>query len=308
MLGLLMKRLRDFLALVKIGIVGSNTMAAFAGFALGLASLRSPLAWARALLVLGGTALLVGGACAVNNWMDRDLDAHMERTRNRPTARGDLTAAQTLGLGFLLMCSGLALLAAAGAVAALLGLAGAFVYIVAYTGWAKRRGTVSLYVGSVAGALPPLIGWAGANPRLGLPAWLLFALLVTWQQAHVRALGLMRAGEYRAAGIPMAGLPAGGGRPEPGGPRPEPLRLRPRIVVLAWVVLSLPLAPLALFSAGLRPAGVPLVVASSSLALGAAWAVSGLIGLASPSWPRKMFAFSLAFLLLVFCGLVVAGA
>jgi heme O synthase-like polyprenyltransferase len=261
----------------------------------------------------------------------------MKRTKERPTARGAMSAAQALGIGAGLAAAGLALLLAAGIVAAALGLVGALIYLFAYTLWAKRHGSFSLYIGGMAGSVPPLIGWAVIDPRLGGPAWLLFAFLALWQQAHVRSLALMRADEYGSAGIPMAGLSPLISKGAPliskgapliskgapliskGAPlisKGAPLiskgapseGLGSKIVVLAWVTIALPLPSLAIALAGLPFSGAPLAVAAGSCALNAAWVVSGLAGLRSPSWPRRMFAASLAYLILVFGGLVVVGA
>jgi protoheme IX farnesyltransferase len=304
-----MRRLRDFFKLVKIGIVGSNALTALAGFTLAAVRAKPPLSWDRAALLFAGTSLLVGGSCAINNWMDRDIDALMKRTRERPTARGAMSAAQALGIGAGLATGGLALLLAAGIAAAALGLTGALVYLLAYTLWAKRHGAFSLYIGGIAGSVPPLIGWAVVDPRLGGPAWLLFAFLALWQQAHVRSLALMRADEYRSAGIPMAGLSplTSDGAPlsDDGVPSSDN---GARIAVLAWATAALPFPSLAIVLAGLPFSGFPLAFAVGSCALDAAWVVSGLAGLRSATWPRRMFAASLAYLILVFGGLVVVGA
>jgi len=243
--------------------------------------------------------MLVGGSCAVNNWMDRDLDARMERTKHRPTARGSMGAAEALGIGAILIAAGLALLLAASAAAALLGLAGAAVYLAAYTAWAKRRGAVSSYIGGVAGAFPPLIGWAAIDPRLPAPAWVLFVLLVAWQQAHVRALALRRAADYRAAGIPMAGLSPG--------PAEAGAKAGSRAALLAWAAACLPLPSLAILLEGMPMSAAPLAVALGSAALSLAWIAAGIAGLRSPAWPGRMFAASLVYLVLIFGALLAIG-
>ena len=267
------------------------------GFALAAVGARAPGAgnapWGSGAILVAGTSLLVGGSCALNNWMDRDIDALMERTRDRPTVRGAMGAATALTIGLGLAAAGLAVLFALGPVPAALGMAGALVYLVAYTLMAKRRGAFSLYIGGIAGSVPPLIGWAAVDPRLGGPAWVLFAFLALWQQAHVRSLALMRAGEYRAAGVPMAGLSPTNGA---------------RVAVLVWVAATLPLPSLAIVLAGLSLAGMPLAGVVSSCALGAAWVITGLVGFRSPAWPRLMFVASLADLVLTFGGLVAVGA
>jgi heme o synthase len=301
-----MRRLRDYLSLIKPGIVASNALTALAGLALAALREGGGFPWRLGAILLAGTSLLVGGSCAVNNWMDRDLDARMERTKDRPTARGSMGAAEALGIGAGLMAAGLALLFAASAAAALVGLGGAFVYLAAYTAWSKRRGAASSYIGGIAGAFPPLIGWAAVDPRLGGPAWALFALLVVWQQAHVRALALRRAKDYRAAGIPMAGL----------SPRMAEdgsiVDVGSRATLLAWAAATLPLPTIAIVM-GKLPMGVPsltglpLAAALGSCTLSLAWVLAGIAGFRSSSWPGRMFAASLAYLVLVFGALFAIG-
>ena len=306
---------RDLISLVKLGIVGSNDLTAMAGFALAASRTggMSAARWATAALVLGGTSALIAGSCAFNNWIDRDIDALMQRTRARPAAAGRAGAGLTLGLGFALIGIGEALLAAAGAAAALIGLAGAFSYVVLYTLWSKRRTGLSSFIGGVSGAIPPLIGWAAVDPKLGGPALILFAFLVAWQQAHVRALALMRAGEYRGAGLPMAGVTSPEGAERPG---VEP---RSRLAVLAWAAALLPFPFLV---AGL--AGTGLAFALFATLLDLAWIGWGVFSLrrnrGKPSgdrpresefrprqaWPRRMFAASLVYLVLVFGALLAA--
>ena len=301
-----MASFHDFLRLVKIGIVGSNTLTALAGFALAAVGTRMPAgwnaAWGKGALLVTGTALLVGGSCALNNWMDRDIDALMERTRDRPTARGSMGATTALTIGLGLAVAGLAVLLSLGPVPAVLGLTGALVYLVAYTLMAKRRGAFSLYIGGIAGSVPPLIGWAVVDPRLGGPAWVLFAFLALWQQAHVRSLALMRADEYHVAGVPMAGLSSTHGASPTEAPGSA------RVAVLVWVAVTLPLPSLAIVLAGQSLTGMPLAGVVGSCALGAAWVIVGLVGFRSPAWPRLMFVASLAYLVLTFGGFAVVGA
>jgi protoheme IX farnesyltransferase len=294
-----MPKLRDALSLVKIGIVASNTLTAAAGFVLACqeAVLRSDRQLLlRGLAALPGLALLVAGSCAINNWMDRDLDALMDRTKDRPTARGAIGGPIALGFGAGLSLAGLGMIAAVSIPAAVAGLAGALVYLLAYSAWAKRRGTWSLAIGGVAGAVPPLVGWAAADPRLGAAAWALFGLLLVWQQAHVRALALRREAEYRAAGVPMAGL----GRP------------RARLAVIAWAAATIPFPALALAARGTLggPALKGPLPAAACAALSLGWALWGLWGLRGrddPRWADRMFAASLVYLCLVFGILIAFG-
>ncbi len=282
--------LRAVLATVKPSVVATNVLTAMAGFALAALGAASPLGrpFQTGAAVLAGVSLIVGGSCALNNWIDRDIDALMERTRERPTACGSMGRAKALGLGFGLLGLGLAILASAGPAPVLLAAAGSFVYLCLYSLWIKRRSPLSLLVGGISGAAPPLIGWAAVDPGLGGPALSLFALLLVWQQAHVRALALMRAGEYRAAGIPMAGM--------------ELAPSRSRLSILGWIAALLPFPYL------IRP---PLPAPLLACLPGIAWLALGLLlpGRRRPgAWPRAMFLASLAYLILVFTVLVGATA
>ncbi|MFZ4617152.1 MAG: protoheme IX farnesyltransferase [Rectinemataceae bacterium] len=329
-------RPRDLAALIKPGIVASNTLTALAGaaFAARGALGAGPLTasggvgrWGGAgngslplalLAVAFGTAALVAGACTLNNWIDRDIDRSMERTRNRPTATGRVSAGQALGLGFLLTALGLATLAALGSTPALLGFAGSLIYLGAYSLIVKRRSTLSSLVGGLAGAIPPLIGWTAINPRLSWGAALLFLFLLVWQQAHVRALAMARASEYRAAAIPMPGQTETGqpregllGESQPRG-RPggrlegRPLSGKPdraRVMVIIWIIILLPFP--ALLIAG-NSGAWRLAFILGAMAATLAWAAIGVLTakLESAAWGRLMFRLSLAVLVLTSAGLM----
>jgi len=291
MLSYIMIASRDLFSLVRPGIVSSNCLTALAGFTLAASAAGggAGIPWEKGAAVLFGTAFLVGGACALNNWMDRDIDALMERTKDRPAARGDLGALPAIGFGLGLCLAGEAVLGLAGIVPALVGLGGALVYLLAYTAWAKRRTPLSSFVGGVAGAIPPLIGWAAVDPGLGGPALPLFGLLVIWQQAHVRALGLMREKEYARAGLPLPGL----------GPDAARGRRRSETALLAWTALLVPYPVLAL-----APLGMATVLALSGLAC--LWFLAGLI-FRRGDWRRLMFRLSLVWLVLAFAAMIARG-
>lgn len=301
----------DLLALVKPGIVESNVFTALGGMALApwrqSASLAE-LGLRFALLALG-TAALVGGACAVNNWLDRDIDALMTRTKERPTAAGRMGPAWALGVGGTLLALGLGLLALLGPVPPLIGALGAFVYVFPYTLWTKRRSVSSSLVGGIAGAVPPLIGWSVEDPALGHPALLLLLFLVIWQQAHVRALALRRASDFDRASVPMPGLETGRtGEPRAAGPEGV-LAPGARWGLIAWIIVLLPFPYL--LSAALPPS-TALPFAIGETAVLAAWALLAL-GASHPAWSRglrvwgsRMFFSSLLVLVLFFAGLLGA--
>ena len=293
--------IRELSVLFKPGIVASNTLTAITGLILSRANLDRGAAGALDPRFFGvgiGVALLVAGAAAVNNGLDHKLDADMARTQGRPTANGRLSPVAAEVVGAFVSVLGLALLASLQPLSALLGLAGIFTYIFPYTLWTKRRSPLSSVVGGVAGAIPPLIGWSAFDPHLGGPALALFLFLIVWQQAHVRALALRREGEYRKAGLPMAGLGAEGGRG---------LARRSRVGVLFWIAAAM--VPLVAAYPSLSPA-MALPFLALGLGGGAAWFVVGFLSSRprrSPDparWGSSMFIASLAQLSLVFLSLL----
>jgi protoheme IX farnesyltransferase len=153
------------------------------------------------LSTLAGTALAAGGTLALNQYLERDLDARMERTRHRPLPDGRLLPAEALGLGAGLLAAGLAWLACgAGRPAALVTAGIAVTYLLVYTPLKPVTSLCSI-VGAVPGALPPVAGWAAARGTLGAEPWILFAIMFLWQIPHALAIGRMYREDYARAGI-----------------------------------------------------------------------------------------------------------
>ena len=153
--------------------------------------------------LLGG-ALAAGGANAINQYFERDLDRAMKRTENRPLPAGRLTPAGVLGFGSAACLAALGILA--GLVnwpAALLALGGMIYYLIIYTLWLKRRTVHNIVIGGGAGAMPVLVGWAAATGTLSWGVLVPAALVLLWTPAHFWALALARQDDYAAAGIPM---------------------------------------------------------------------------------------------------------
>lgn len=169
--------------------------------------------WGRLLHALAGTALVAAGASALNQWLERDVDALMGRTRNRPLPAGRMAPAEALAFGVLAAAAGTAwLLAAVGALAGLLAVSTLAAYVFVYTPL-KRVTTLNTAVGAVPGALPVLIGWAAVRGTLEPPAWGLFGIVFLWQFPHFLAIARMYREEYAAAGLrmlPSADGPEGG--------------------------------------------------------------------------------------------------
>src|SRR6476661_5448393 len=156
-----------------------------------------------ALTCLGG-ALSAGGAGAINHWFDRDLDAVMVRTANRPIPSGRVAPTNALVFGILLGVSAFVLLAeTVNLLAAALSLSGLLGYVFVYTIWLKRRTPQNIVIGGAAGAVPPLVAWAATTGHLSGSALYLFAIVFYWTPPHFWALSLLMKDEYAKAGVPM---------------------------------------------------------------------------------------------------------
>jgi len=204
----LMARLADCLELTKPRLSGLVLVTTSAGWWLGV---RAPGELGRLVPVALGTALVVGGANALNQWMEREPDARMERTRHRPVPSGRLAPETAFRFGLGCSAAGLALLATAvNSLSACLAAAAWTIYLGVYTPL-KRWTPLCTLVGAVAGAVPPLIGWAGARGALAAEAWVLFAILFIWQLPHFLALAVLYRDDYARAGFPMLPLVEPGG-------------------------------------------------------------------------------------------------
>jgi len=192
-------RAADFLELTKPRITFLVVVTAAVGYAVGAAGAFDAAAFV-ALVV--GTALVSGGASALNQLSEREADARMERTRSRPIPSGRVVPADALTFGLAISSAGLLLLASAGWLVAALGAAALGSYILLYTPL-KRVTPLCTVVGAVPGAIPPLMGWAAARGTLDAAAWALFAILFLWQLPHFLAIGWIYREDYARAGFPM---------------------------------------------------------------------------------------------------------
>jgi heme o synthase len=155
------------------------------------------------LTLLGGT-LAAGSANAFNMYVDRDIDAVMQRTCLRPVPAGRLRATQALGFGAVTGVLSIGVMAwGVNLLSAVLSTAGILFYVGVYSLWLKRTTPQNIVIGGAAGAVPPLVGWAAATGHLALPAVALFTIVFLWTPPHFWALALGKTEDYRAAGIPM---------------------------------------------------------------------------------------------------------
>ena len=193
-------RLGAYIALTKPDVSLLVLVTTSAGYYMGA---HGPVAWLHMFHVICGTMLIATGTAALNHYIERESDRHMRRTASRPLPAGQLAPAEALRFGIALSVAGAVdLYVAAGWLACVLGLITCVSYLLAYTPL-KKRTVWATFVGAIPGAIPPMIGWAAAEGKLGLGAWLLFAILFAWQFPHFHAISWMYREDYARAGILM---------------------------------------------------------------------------------------------------------
>jgi len=192
------RRAGDFLEMSKPRVVLMVLTSILVGFYLGA---RGVVDYWVLLQTLAATALTTGGTLALNQYLEREVDAQMARTRLRPLPDGRLKPAEALGFGVILVTVGL--LYATFVVNVLTGLLTALIvgaYLLLYTPLKVKTEFCNL-PGAVAGALPPVVGWAAATGSLEMKAWVLFAIMFVWQFPHLLAIGWLYKEEYARAGV-----------------------------------------------------------------------------------------------------------
>ncbi len=193
-------KVRDYITLTKPEVNLLILMTTSAGYYLGG---RGAFRVAGLLHTLVGTLLVASGTATLNQFMERGHDAQMRRTANRPLASGRLSSREALGFGLALSIGGgVYLLLTVNLLASLLAVSTLLMYLLIYTPL-KRRTPLCTLLGAVPGAMPTLIGWAGASNGLSREAWFLFAVLFLWQFPHFLAIALMYREDYAHAGFKM---------------------------------------------------------------------------------------------------------
>ncbi len=241
-------------------------------------------------MTLIGTVLIVAAANVLNMYLERDTDALMARTMNRPLPAHRLEPEVALKFGLALAAVSVPLLTfAVGALPGLLASIALVSYVLLYTPM-KRQTAAALLVGALPGAIPPLIGWTAATARLDLPGVLLFAVMFLWQVPHFLAITLFRKEEYARAGLVVQPN-------EPGGE----LAARMNIVRYSVALLAVSLLFVPIGAAHALYLAVALVAGLGFLGYG----LLGLRESAGPRWARNLFFLSLIYLPVVFGALMV---
>jgi protoheme IX farnesyltransferase len=278
---------RDYVTLTKPRIMSLLLLTGAAGVFVGA---QGAPAWDVFALTMVGLALACGGASALNHYLDRDIDRLMgSRTSSRPVASGRVPAERALEFGLALSAFSFVLLAALVNVpTALLALAGNLFYVLVYTRWLKRSTPQNIVIGGAAGAVPPLVGYAGATGHLGWAALVMFAVVFVWTPPHFWALALMIKEHYAKAGVPM--LPVARGDEE----------TARQIVRYTVLLVAVTLVPVALGTFG-------LVYGIAALVLGAVftWYAVALRRSLERIAAVRLFHYSLLYLALLFVAMAL---
>jgi protoheme IX farnesyltransferase len=273
--------MRAYIALTKPNIIWLLLVTTVP--AMAVANEGWPSTWLVTATLLGGM-LTAGGANAINQYADRDIDARMERTRGRPLPSGAVPARHALTLGVALAALGTAwLMLTVNGAAAALALAAVVWYAAVYSYLLKHSTSQNIVIGGVAGAMPPLIGWAAVTGDVSAASLLLFLIVVNWTPPHFWALSLLLADDYRAAGVPM--LPVVRGEAE----------TARQILLYSYVVVGLTFAFWAV-------AGLSLIYLAASSGGGAifVWLALQLRADTSAARARRLFKHSTLYLALLF--------
>lgn len=266
--------LSAYYRLAKPGIVYGNAITAAAGFF--LASKRH-IDIGLLLAMLAGLSLIIASACVFNNYIDRDIDKKMNRTKKRALASGGISIRSALTYASLLGLFGSLILGLFTNWLALgIALAGLFAYVVVY-GVAKRRTVHGTVIGSISGAMPPVVGYAAVTNHLDGAALLLFIILVCWQMPHFYAIAMYRYKDYKAADLPVLPVKKG-------------MAATKRQIIAYIVAFTASASLLSVF--GYTGYTYRIVV----IVLGIYWLYKGLAGYSTTddaAWGRRMFFASL---------------
>lgn len=287
-LALLPETVADYLSLTKPGVMSLLLVTEL--LAMVIAARGWP-GWGLSLAALAGGALASGGASAINCWFDRDIDAVMGRTRNRPVPAGRISPGRAIGFGLVLSAAGLAVfLEFVNPLAAGLSLAGGAFYVFVYTFWLKRATKENIVIGGAAGAVPPLVGWAAVTHTIGPVGLVLFAVIFLWTPPHFWALSLIIRRDYQAVAVPMRPVVVGLRRTKTG--------------ILAYGVVMLAATCLLAIWLGRAELGVALGLGVPFLLL----AVRVLRESQGMRWARRLFQFSIVYLFAFFLGTALVAA
>lgn len=291
--------MKKYYELTKSGLVFGNLITVIAGFLLGervLVEMEGAFSadlWLLFYTVVG-IALVMASGCVFNNYIDRDIDAKMDRTKHRALVGGRVSGRRALIFGAVLGAVGFLILALhTDPPATFAALAGFIFYVFAYSMLGKRGTVYGTFIGAIAGATPPVVGYAAASGRIDVAALILFLIMLVWQMPHFFAIAIRRQDDYAAAKIPVMPVRYG-------------LR-RTKFSMLIYIIEFIAAAGL-LFVFGYAGRAYLII----ALVLGLAWLALGVRGAFLPDantahalaanrkWARQMFFLSLIVMVALF--------
>jgi protoheme IX farnesyltransferase len=264
----------NYYLLIKPGIIIGNLIAVAAGVALAS---HGPINVFLLLATLLGLGCVIASACVCNNYIDRHIDGKMNRTKNRPFARGTISIKKAFIFAIVLWFLGnLVLGTSTNLLTVSIANLGFCVYVFLYSLW-KSRTIYGTAIGSIAGGIPPLVGYCAVSNQLDVGAWIFFAIMVLWQMPHFFAIAIYRLEDYKSAALPLLPIKRG--------------LLRTKIHMLIYIVAFL------FATAGLTLSGyMGKIYLICALILALAWLVLCIQGFKSKNdqlWGKQMFRFSL---------------
>lgn len=275
-----MSSIRAYYSLVKPGVLYGNAITAVAGF---LFASRGDVDLVGFVALTLGSTLMIASACALNNFLDRDIDSKMERTKQRASVQGAVSPRGMVLLASTLGVIGFGVLALwTNWLVVLIGLIGYVTYVVFYGMWSKRQSMHGTLVGSVSGAVPILAGYVAASGVIDLGAALVFAVLFFWQQPEFYSIAIYRRKEYAAASIPLITVVRG---------------VNATIVHIFVHTVAFMASVLLLAYYGYATSTIYLIVMGGA-SFYWLWLAARGLGTSQPElWARQMFRFSLIILL-----------
>ena len=280
-----MDKIKAYYSLTKPGVLYANALTGAVGFL--LASRGTINVWLF-LAFCSGMTLVIASACALNNYLDQDIDKKMERTKKRAIVAGEIKGRNAAIFSVILGVIGLGILVAfTNVLVVIIGIIGFIDYVVLYGMLSKRLSYHGTLVGSISGAAPILAGYVAVSGTIDIGAVLVFAVLFFWQMPEFYSIAIYRRKEYAAAGIPVISVVKG----------IKATKIHIFFYTLAFVISTVLLT---IFNV----TGYVYLAVMSLLGLYWLWlAVKGLEVINSEAWARKMFRFSLI-ILLVFCAMI----
>jgi protoheme IX farnesyltransferase len=267
--------LKHFIQITKPGIIFGNVLSVAGGFFLASKGHVDIVLFLAAVI---GTSLVVASGCVFNNCIDRDIDVKMERTKNRVLVQGLVSVKLALVYATVLGILGVGLLyTKANALAALFAVIGFVIYVGFYSLYLKRKSVHGTLVGSLSGAMPPVIGYVAVSNTFDLAALTLLVMFSLWQMPHSYAIAIFRFNDYRAASIPVLPVKRG-------------IRVAKRHILI--YILAFLLATLMLTFGGY--AGLNYLAVAA--AMGMYWLYMAWTGYKAKDdtvWARKLFVFSI---------------